>query len=95
MKLHHNWTYSDNLLVINFFYRHYKYEDYEPLIKKIACEIGTTVASVKLKISNMIYILSNGSYGHSNYSEDSRLAVFEFLDQNRNVSLNCLVMILK
>lgn len=95
MKLHHNWNYSDNLLVINFFYRHYKSVDYELLIKKIACEIGTTVSSVKLKISNMIYILSNGNYGHSNYSEDSRLALFEFLDKNRNVSLSHLLMILK
>ena len=95
MKLHHNWTYSDNLLVINFFYRHYKYEDYELLIKKIACEIGTTVASVKLKISNMIYILSNGEYGHSNYSEDSRIAVFKFLENNPDVEINRLIMILK
>ena len=45
MKLHHNWTYSDNLLVINFFYRHYKYEDYELLIKKIAgfCKLSKLI----------------------------------------------------
>ena len=85
MKLQHNWNYFGNLLVINFFYRHYKFLDYELLIKKTACEIGTTVSSVKLKISNMIYILSNGNYGLSNYSKDSRWALFEFLDKNRNV----------
>ena len=64
-------------------------------LKNIANSIGTTTDSVFMKISNMIYILSNGSYGHSNYSEDSRLALFEFLDKNRNVSLNRLLTILK
>jgi hypothetical protein len=95
MHTNHNWSYFDNLLVITEVYKNYRHKDYDLIIKNIANSIGTTTYSVFMKISNMIYILSNGSYGHSNYSEDSRLALFEFLDKNRNVSLNRLLTILK
>ena len=95
MHTNHNWSYFDNLFVITEVYKNFQHKDYDLIIKNIADSIGTTTDSVKFKISNMIYILSNGICGHSNYSEDSRLALFEFLDQNRIVSLNRLVMILK
>ena len=95
MHTNHNWSYFDNLFVITEVYKNYRHKDYDLIIQNIDNSIGTTTDSVFMKISNMIYILSNGSYGHSNYSEDSRLALFEFLDKNRNVSLNRLLTILK
>ena len=95
MKPQHEWSYLDNLLVITDFFRSYKTTDYEVLISRIASKIGTSSASVKMKLSNIIYILSNGTYGHSNYSEDSRMAVFTFLKNNPDLSINRLIMILK
>ena len=95
MKSQHQWSKADNLLVLTDFFKSCSNTDYDLLISRIADKIGTSAASVKMKISNMIYILSNGKYGHSNYSEDSKTAVFTFLENNPNLSIRRLIMILK
>ncbi len=95
MKSQHKWSYADNLLVLKDFFKSFKNTDYDLLILRISNKIGTSPTSVKMKISNMIYILSNGKHGHSNYSEDSRIAVFKFLKNNPDVEIRRLIMILK
>lgn len=95
MKAKHKWSYADNLLVLKDFFKSFRNTDYDLLISRISDKIGTSPASVKMKISNMIYILSNGKHGHSNYSEDSRIAVFKFLENNPDIEINRLIMILK
>lgn len=92
---HHQWSAQDNLLVLTEFFRRYQYTEYDVLISSIAKQIGTSASSVKLKISNMIYILSNGEDGFSNYSEDSRQAVFKYLEEHPELSRHRMLLILK
>ena len=90
----HRWSLQDNEFVINHFIRHCKTTDCELLISRIATHIGTTKSSIKQKLLNMLFIVSNGQKGLSNYSEDSKIAVFNFLNHNRHISIEQLQFLL-
>ena len=88
------WSLKDNLFILEYFFRHYKSMSYEAITSNITTEIGTSRASIVMKINNMIYILSNGNRGCSNYSEDSRNAVFLYLKNHPALTVKKMLTIL-
>tara|TARA_X000000368_G_C22839250_1_gene626878 strand:- start:118 stop:399 length:282 start_codon:yes stop_codon:yes gene_type:complete len=72
-KKKHIWSVEDDIFLIDKIMSSYKVMEWNELIKVVANEIGTTQSSVKMRISNFLYIL--GEKGLENYADISKIAI--------------------
>ena len=64
---------EDDIFLIDKIMSSYKVMEWNELIKVVANEIGTTQSSVKMRISNFLYII--GEKGLENYADISKIAI--------------------
>lgn len=86
----HTWTLLETTTVLDKLVSRYKTEDFNTLIKDIANELNVKVSSIKLGISNMIYILSDGQQGLRNYNSNQVIAIDTVISKH-NISKSFLL----